>query len=285
MSRFPLIACSLLLCLGQVSLQAAHAQGEEHGSYRLQLAKATQLATSDNPDGARNLLEKITREYPDSPEAYNNLAVLAAYSEEWSKAIDLLEQAISTDESLQTSYHNLNQIYRYQAAMAYRAALPDIADKAIPLPDLTMLDSPAREVLSENPVPETAPPAPAATVVTAPDLSSQREPVQQALARWANAWSSQDIDAYLASYMPDYVPEGYPSHQSWRKLRRERVLGPSSIRVSVANTDIDVFSGERAMLTFTQTYQSPAFTDTIRKLIVMENVDDAWMISAEHVLR
>ena len=82
---------------------------------------------ADNRDDARNLFKNIIVEYPDLPEAYNNLAVLTAYSEDWNGAISLLKQALATNKSLQTSYRNLNLIYRYKAALAYRAALPEAA--------------------------------------------------------------------------------------------------------------------------------------------------------------
>ncbi len=263
------------------------AQSSDHNSLQFRLAYATQLAMADNRDDARNLLKKITVEYPDSPEAYNNLAVLTAYSEDWKSAISLLKQALATNKSLQTSYRNLNLIYRYQAAVAYRAALPEKNESSLRLPDLTMLTSPSNSeaITAETKAGAESTRESVSTPGGAGDDDSGNAEIIAALQKWAAAWSTQDIDAYISSYVPDYIPDGGVDHASWRKLRRQRLLNPSFIEVSVSDAMVDVLSPQRAMITFTQQYRSPAFHDKVRKLLLMQRGNDGWAISREHAIR
>jgi tetratricopeptide (TPR) repeat protein len=263
------------------------AQSSDHNTLQIRLAYATQLAMADNRDDARNLLKKITVEYPDSPEAYNNLAVLSAYSEDWKGAISLLKQAMATSESLQTSYRNLNLIYRYQAALAYRAALPEENESALRLPDLTMLTSPSHSEAStaEAKAGAESTHGSLSTPVGAGDSNNVDAEIIAALQKWAAAWSTQDINAYISSYVSDYIPDGGVDHISWRKLRRQRLLSPSFIEVSVFDTMVDVLSPQRAMITFTQQYRSPAFHDRVRKLLLMQRGNDGWVISREHAIQ
>ncbi len=262
-------------------------QSADHNSLRIKLAEATQLAMADNRDDARNLFKKIASEYPDSPEAYNNLAVLAAYSEDWKGAISLLEQALATNKSLQTSYRNLNLIYRYKAALAYRAALPEQNGGSLLLPDLTMLTSPSNGA-DDSAVARAGAESTGDTALT-PEWSVDEKSVQTevvaALQQWVAAWSAQDIDAYLSSYVPDYAPDTGIAHANWRKLRRQRLLKPSFIEVSVFDEKIEVLSAQSAMIIFTQEYRTASFQDRVRKLMLMNRSDDGWAISREHTLQ
>ena len=249
---------------------------------RVHLTEAAQLVAADKHSDARILLREIADRYPDSPEAYNNLAILAVYSADWKGAISLLEQALATNPSLQTSYHNLNLIYRYRAAKAYRKALADEQTDSLPPLNLTMLTEPTPTVA----IPQQTyskeliiPPRPTL------DGSILIKGVADALRNWASAWSAQDIDTYLASYITHYVPEGVIDHQGWRKLRRERVLKPTSIKIFVDDESINMLSPQHALVTFTQSYRSTTFSDSVRKFIVMENTDAGWLISREHIIR
>ncbi|MEM7206763.1 MAG: hypothetical protein AAF434_02960 [Pseudomonadota bacterium] len=258
----------------------SHSSMAETGSLTMRLAKATALVSANNTEGARDLLEAITEEYPDSPEAFNNLAVLAAYSEDWSEAIALLQKALATDKRMNTSYQNLNQIYRYQAALAYRAALVDSDDTPLPLPDLTMLQAPTED----KKIDIAANSAPPAAVEQPADLPDEGELVAT-VQNWARAWSSQDVQRYLDSYTSDYQPDINIDHDTWRSTRRNRVSAPAFIEVTLRDEVVEVLSSDRAIVTFTQSYRSPTFNDSVRKLIVLNQTEQGWRIAREHVIR
>lgn len=104
--------------------------------------------------------------------------------------------------------------------------------------------------------------------------------VLKSLQAWAQAWSSRNIDAYLASYKPDFKPEGM-SRKAWEKQRRERIGKSQKIELGLGNLNIRMHDESHATVKFTQNYRSDSYQDNIRKTLQMEKVGDAWLIASE----
>jgi tetratricopeptide (TPR) repeat protein len=82
---------------------------------------------------------KLTQDYPELPEPYNNLAVLYAAQGQYDKARATLEMAIRTNPNYATAYENLGDVYARLASQSYNKALSlDNGNVAIP-PKLTVL--------------------------------------------------------------------------------------------------------------------------------------------------
>jgi tetratricopeptide (TPR) repeat protein len=82
---------------------------------------------------------KLTQDYPELPEPYNNLAVLFAAQGQYDKARATLEMAIRTNPNYATAYENLGDVYARLASQSYnKALLLDNGNVAIP-PKLTVL--------------------------------------------------------------------------------------------------------------------------------------------------
>lgn len=112
---------------------------------------------------------RLTEDYPELPEPYNNLAVLYAGQNQFDKARAALESAIRTNPSYATAHENLGDIYARLASQAYNRALQlDTSNATVP-PKLGLireLFSPTRA--TQRPVVAAAPaPAPASTPVPA----------------------------------------------------------------------------------------------------------------------
>ena len=76
---------------------------------------------------------KLTQDYPELPEPYNNLAVLYAAQGQYDKARATLEMAIRTNPSYATAYENLGDVYARLASQAYGKALQlDNGNIAVP---------------------------------------------------------------------------------------------------------------------------------------------------------
>jgi tetratricopeptide (TPR) repeat protein len=67
--------------------------------------------------------QKLTEDYPDLPEPYNNLAVIYAQQKQYEKAKQALEMAIRTHPAYATAHENLGDIYARMASQAYDKAL------------------------------------------------------------------------------------------------------------------------------------------------------------------
>lgn len=75
------------------------------------------------PNDAISTFSKLTEDYPELPEPYNNLAVLYAGSAQFDKARAALEMAIRTNPSYATAHENLGDIYANLASQSYSKAL------------------------------------------------------------------------------------------------------------------------------------------------------------------
>ncbi|MDR3322612.1 MAG: tetratricopeptide repeat protein, partial [Zoogloeaceae bacterium] len=66
---------------------------------------------------------RLTEDYPELPEPYNNLAVLYAQQKQYDRARTALEMAIRTHPAYAVAYENLGDVYARLASQAYDRAL------------------------------------------------------------------------------------------------------------------------------------------------------------------
>ncbi len=81
------------------------------------------LTEQGNTKDAVAIFQKLTEDFPDLPEPYNNLAVIYAAQGQYDKARASLEQSIRTHPSYATAYENLGDVYSKLASQAYDKAL------------------------------------------------------------------------------------------------------------------------------------------------------------------
>ena len=93
---------------------------------------------------------RLTQDYPELPEPYNNLAVLYAGQNHYDKARAALEMAIRNNPSYATAHENLGDVYITLASQAYGKALQLEVGNAMASRKLAL----TRELL--NPTPKEA---------------------------------------------------------------------------------------------------------------------------------
>jgi len=81
------------------------------------------LTEMNRPAEAIQVFSKLSEDYPELPEPYNNLAVLYASQGQYEKARTALESSIRTHPSYATAHENLGDIYAKLASQAYDKAL------------------------------------------------------------------------------------------------------------------------------------------------------------------
>ena len=110
------------------------------------------------------IFTKLTEDFPDLPEPYNNLAVLYASAGQYDKARAALENAIRTNPSYATAYENLGDVHAKLASQAYDKALQLDSGNSAAKSKLTLLRSlsvaNAKPVAAPTAVPKPAVPAP-----------------------------------------------------------------------------------------------------------------------------
>lgn len=282
---------------------------------QLRFLKGVIQTEMGKPQDAIGTFNKLTEEYPELPEPYNNLAVLHASAGQFDKARAALEMAIRTNPSYSTAHENLGDIYANLASQAYSKALQLGGSSSTLQPKLTLIrelftpSSKAGNPSSAKPVAATPAATPAvvapvvapvaqavkstALVATAPAaptaastpalpaaVASSDKDIEQAVRAWAAAWSSKDMNAYLGSYAKNFdTPKNLP-RKSWEDERRDRIMGKS--RISVKVSDITTKSnGNNATVKFRQTYDADALSTSSRKTLELNKVGDRWLIAKE----
>jgi tetratricopeptide (TPR) repeat protein len=90
---------------------------------QMRFLKGVIQTESGKPTDAIATFVKLTEDYPELPEPYNNLAVLYASQGQYDKARAALEMAIRTNPSYATAHENLGDVYAKLASQAYSKAL------------------------------------------------------------------------------------------------------------------------------------------------------------------
>lgn len=258
-------------------------------------ARGLALVRLERSKDAIRVFADLTRDYPQLPEPYNNLAVLYAAQGEYEKARDALQAALATHPSYATAHENLGDIYAALAGAAYSRALQlDESNQLLrhKLALLNQIDAGTSEVVSARPAPTPAAVAtPAPAVVTAPVAAAaepalsadSRAALQRSVEAWAAAWSAQDLDGYFGAYADDFVPEGGLSRSAWEAQRRERISAPAKISVRVADPSFSAGAdADRARVSFRQEYVSDTFSDVVAKALDMRRTAGGWKITREY---
>jgi len=143
------------------------------------------LARLNRNKEAIQVFADLTRDYPQLPEPFNNLAVLYAAQGDYEKARDALEAALATHPTYATAHENLGDIYAALAGAAYNRALQldtanqglrrklalinDLDSTTVAVPAAPVVPAtPAPAAVAAVPEPTAAPAAPATDVETAP---------------------------------------------------------------------------------------------------------------------
>ena len=231
--------------LEQINLQLQQTPGER----QLRFLKGVILAEKKQPVKAIEVFRKLTVDFPDLPEPYNNLAVLYASQGDYEQARDALLLAINTHPSYATAHENLGDIYAKMAGVAYDKALSIDTNNATAKHKLNLIDDlfvgpgdAQSKVAAPEPVAEPA--TSTALVESAPEQSIQLKTaplevdeasVLETVNDWSKDWAAQDVDAYLGHYAARFKPNGGLSYSAWQKQRRSRLTRPEFIRVKISN--------------------------------------------------
>ena len=254
---------------------------------------------------------KLTEDYPELPEPYNNLAVLYAGQNQFDKARTALEMAIRTNPSYATAHENLGDVYARLASEAYNKALqleganPAVQPKlalirelfkpsgkaqpaavsapvAVAAPALTQAPSAAPKAVA--PVAAASPAVTASPSVVAPAKAAvsdnSAKEVEEAVLAWAKAWSAKDLSAYLGAYDKKFTPSTKQSHQDWEEERRQRIGAKSSISVKLEKLSVTV-NGSKATAKFRQDYRGDALAVSSRKTLDLVKTGERWLIVRE----
>ncbi len=299
--------------------QGQHAQALERvNQYLLQRPKDAKgrfikgliLVEQNKAAEAIEVFTALSRDYPELPEPYNNLAVLYAAQGQYEKARQQLEMSIRTHPSYATAYENLGDVYTKLASQAYDKALQFDSSNSAAKNKLSLIrdlisSRPARSssAASETSTEPTPPPSAAGTapaksaksklaagqaksVATKPAEKPARaqgggEEVLQTVLAWAGAWSKQNVESYLAFYAQDFKTPNGEARSEWEAARRQRISSPKKIEVAVESPKVTLKDQNNAVVSFGQTYRSDNLNIRSSKTLVMVRNEGRWLIQQE----
>ncbi|RQO80282.1 nuclear transport factor 2 family protein [Acidovorax sp. FJL06] len=288
---------------------------------QLRFLRGVAQADSGKQGEAITTFTKLTEEYPELPEPYNNLAVLYANQNQLDKARTALEMAIRTNPSYATAHENLGDIYAKLASQAYNKALQLDATSANTVkPKLALIrelfstdaasksgrpaaaaPAPAAVVATQRPAPAAAPatPAPAAAAAPAPAAApaaatpapapapapaAASDASTQAVTAAVQAWATAWAAKDMKGYLGAYDKSFDPpgrQNRSAWEKERESRIVGKS-KISVKLSDIAVsVQGDKATARFRQAYSADALNVTSRKTLDLVNSNGRWTIVRE----
>ena len=263
---------------------------------------------------------RLTEDFPELPEPYNNLAVLYAGQSQFDKARTALEMAIRTNPSYATAHENLGDVYAKLASQAYNKALqldasnagvppklalirelfsptgaknqkptaapaPAPSPAAVPAPAVAAAPTPTPVASTPPPsgtsgVAVSLPPGPAGSASTSPSTNASPKDAEAAVQAWARAWAAKDMKAYLGAYGKEFDPPGSMSRAAWEQERHLRITSKSKISVKLENLSVSV-SGNTAVARFRQDYKANGLSVSSRKTLDLVRKGDRWQIIKE----
>ena len=264
----------------------------------------------------------LTEKHPSLPEPFNNLAVLYAELGDYDKAQKALESAIKTHPSYATAHVNLGDLYTKRATVAYNKALeidktnvqaktklslikklfnandikPPVTPTSTPVQVAANNDVNKKPVIAQATAANPTLPAAASASNTQPPKNLPQETpavknnasniseseINTFITEWAEAWSSKNINGYLAKYSPNFKTPNGESFVDWQDSRKNRILGKDIITVEVSEPKITRKGDSFAQVTFKQKYTSNKLSQISSKTLILRKDGAAWFIEQEY---
>ena len=285
---------------------------------QMRFLKGVAQRDAGKPADAIATFTRLTEEFPDLPEPYNNLGVLYADQNQMDKARGAFEAALRTHPSYAAAHENLGDVYAKLSSAAYSKALQIEGTSAAASPKLALVRQLVGPGQPKITLLAAASPAKPAAVVPAPTPSTTSAPtrdaaasaapttksvaqtgsqppaagktaadvamreVQTAVLNWGAAWSNKDLKAYFSAYGKDFSPSGGASRSAWEAERRARIEGKSKISVRLEGLQVAV-NGNKATAKFRQDYRANGIAISSRKTLELAKQGESWKIVREAV--
>jgi adhesin transport system outer membrane protein len=167
-------------------------------------------------------------------------------------------------EFTREEYFDRENICRVEAPKLLQIDKQGIVAKAKPLSaTLTSLDKPVQQQ-----VPVSAPKA------------SETEAIASRVSQWVEAWQKKDYAGYITYYAETFTPEKPLTRSAWLNQRKQRLATPEDIKITLKDININL-DGNKALVDFSQVYSTSTYSDTTKKKLLLEKINDVWLIIKE----
>lgn len=227
------------------------------------------LAEQGHADEAIMIFSTLTKDTPNNPKLYSEIAVQYASQGDYERAWQALEKAIRIQPDNSMSHENIGDFYVEMAQQSYGRSSQLDEGNIRAQNKLTKIQEFISSVLKDNSQNQ---------IVT----SSNQEEILKTVNDWASAWSSKNVEKYLGYYTDDFTNNGN-NHKAWEETRRKRIGKPRTINVKISGETVDFIDSSHATVTFHQCYRAndnPPYSDI--KILLMIKSDGKWLIQKEN---
>ncbi|MCX7204556.1 MAG: tetratricopeptide repeat protein [Proteobacteria bacterium] len=251
---------------------------------------AVLYAQQNQLDKARAALLMAIQTNPAYATAHENLGDL--YARLASQAYDKALQLEGSNPVVQTKLKMVGSLFGNPVAMNTNSKAsppakvaqispttkPTVPPTAAPTPVATPAPKP---VATPSPtVKPSAVPTPAPT--PKPDTrDGEKQQIIAAVDGWAEAWSTQNVNGYLAAYGNNFKTPNGQKFSDWGKERRSRISSPKSIEVKISNVKVEINADGTAKAHFRQSYKASHLSSSTGKTLILEKSGSRWLIREE----
>ena len=254
-------------------------------------------------DKARIALEMAIRTHPSYATAHENLGDI--YAKMASQAYDRALKLDKNNTSTQTKLAMIKDLFagngkgtksntrsaasgtpKTQAAAPAATPTPEkVADATVDTAS-TVASTSVAIVAAPASAPVASTPTPAPVASSEPTASNvpadtRREEVLKTLKNWAAAWSSKNVDAYLALYAGSFATPNGQSRSAWDAERADRIKKPKSIQVTISAAKVSFTDDTHAIVNFRQSYRATHLSTASNKTMHLTKADGKWLIQEE----
>jgi tetratricopeptide (TPR) repeat protein len=255
---------------------------------------AVLYAQQNQLDKARAALLMAIQTNPAYATAHENLGDL--YARLASQAYDKALQLEGSNPTVQTKLKMVGSLFGSPSAININSKVnppvkvaqispttkPTAPPTAVPTPVATPT---AKPVATPSPAPVIKPsavPAPAPAPTPKPDArDGEKQQIIAAVDNWAEAWSKQNVNSYLAAYSNNFKTPNGQKLSDWGKTRRSLISRPKSIDVKVSDLKIELNDDGTAKAHFRQSYKASHLSSTTGKTLILEKSGSRWLIREE----
>lgn len=201
----------------------------------------------------------------------NNIAVILIKQKRYDDAKKRLDLALQADSQVATTLENLNQIYAYDAQQAYQRIFKDTPVNQ-PKTQWLFFDIKQAKLPTNN-------------VITDAKNADSVRLVKKSIEQWRQAWSNQQVKAYLSFYdKTAFIPKNGMNYSTWEKSRYRSLQNPKFIKLFLDDIQITPISSTMVRSRFLQRYHSDRFKDDVYKVLLWRKDEGLWKIVQEVVM-
>jgi hypothetical protein len=105
--------------------------------------------------------------------------------------------------------------------------------------------------------------------------------LRRALQSWRAAWAQRNAEDYLASYVPNFLPDTGGDTKAWKERSRALLARSADVSVEIADLSVTLTDAARPSMVFKQTYKAQGSRNVATKTMQWVRVGDRWLIARE----